>query len=34
MILRHGEVSDPGALDVASRLRAAGHPLAVLPLSC
>ena len=32
MVLRHGEVSDPGALDVASRLRAAGHPLAVLPL--
>jgi len=32
MVLRHGEVSDPGALDVAGRLRAAGHPLAELPL--
>jgi Family of unknown function (DUF6183) len=32
MVLRHGEVRDPGALDVAGRLRAAGHPLAVLPL--
>ncbi len=32
MVLRHGEVSDPGATDAVGRLDAAGHPLAVLPL--